>query len=51
MIIFKEVVEKVLKAEARFINSIREQGMTPDEFSEKEYLEGIIEEIEYPTKF
>jgi len=51
MIILKEIVEKVLRAEARFINSIREDGMTPDDFSEKEFLEGVIEEIEHPTNF
>ena len=51
MIIQKEVIEKVLRAEARFINEIREQGMTPDDFSEKEFLEGVIEEIEHPTEF
>ena len=50
MIIQKEIVEKVLRAEARFLSNIYEEGMTADDFSEQEYLEGIIEEIEHPTR-
>jgi len=49
-ITYKELGE-VLRAEARFINKIREQGMTPDDFSEIEYQEGILEELEHPTDF
>lgn len=49
-ITYKEL-GKVLRAEARFINKIREQGMTPDDFSEKEYQTGILEEIKHPTDF
>jgi len=49
-ITYKELGE-VLKAEARFINKIREESLTPDDFSEEEYQLGILEEIKHPTDF
>ena len=49
-ITYKELGE-VLRAEARFINKIREQGMTPDDFSEEDYQKGILEEVTHPTDF
>jgi hypothetical protein len=40
-IIDKSIVRKVLKAEARVLYDIRKDGMTPDEVSEKDFLNEV----------
>jgi hypothetical protein len=51
MIIQKGVVRKVLLAEHRVLLAIREQGMTPDDFSTIDYLNMVYEAIEHPLNF
>jgi len=51
MILTREQVKKVLLAEHKVINAIRDEGMTPDDFSVKDYVDMICEAIENPTEF
>lgn len=51
MILTREQVKKVLLAEHRVLSEIRDEGMTPDDFSVKDYVDMICEAIEHPTEF
>jgi len=51
MIITREQVKKVLLAEHRVLTAIRDEGMTLDDFSVKDYVDMICEAIEHPAEF